>query len=189
MMWSIVKPSQTKIQRFLEQQGQLDFSYEDTGLSMEGLPDGYKIDESEILLGKGKEVFMKAGQMLREWRQFPLPLTTIEPKGVEIAEGNNVAVIARVYGLWWLNASRIVYTVDDDRRFGFAYGTLPQHAEQGEELFLIEWLEDDSVIYRIRAFSKPRIALARWAGPLVCRIQKRFSQQSKDLMKALTTDN
>ena len=37
-------------------------------------------------------------------------------------------------GLWWLNACRIVYVVDEAgpvTRFGFAYGTLPGHAGSG----------------------------------------------------------
>lgn len=55
-----------------------------------------------------------------------------------------VAVLIRLYG-WWLNTSRIVYVIDDEegdagavRRFGFAYGTLPAHAEAGEERFCVE---------------------------------------------------
>ena len=45
-------------------------------------------------------------------------------------------------GLWWLNACRIVYVVDEAgpvTKFGFAYGTLPGHAGTGEERFLVEW--------------------------------------------------
>ena len=47
-----------------------------------------------------------------------------------------MAVLARSLGLWWLNACRIVCVIDEDRPvtgFGFAYGTLPDHAESGEE--------------------------------------------------------
>ena len=47
-------------------------------------------------------------------------------------------------------------------RFGFAYGTLTNHAEAGEELFEV-WLDarTDQVMYRIRAISRPRAVLAR----------------------------
>jgi len=44
-----------------------------------------------------------------------------------------VAILARSIGLWWLNACRIVYVVDKVDKFGFAYGTLPDHAGSGEE--------------------------------------------------------
>ena len=54
--------------------------------------------------------------------------------------------MGRAIGLWWLNACRIVYVVDESgpiSKFGFAYGTLPGHVESGEERFLIEWDRGD----------------------------------------------
>ena len=45
-------------------------------------------------------------------------------------------------GFFSLNACRIVYRGDNDagnKRFGFAYGTLEEHAESGEERFTVEW--------------------------------------------------
>ena len=44
--------------------------------------------------------------------------------------------------------------VDKVDKFGFAYGTLPDHAGSGEERFLVEWDQDEgSVWYDIRVFS------------------------------------
>ena len=34
---------------------------------------------------------------------------------------------------------RVVYVVDEPDRRGFAYGTLPGHAESGEELFMVRF--------------------------------------------------
>ena len=85
-------------------------------------------------------------------------------------------------GLWWLNATRIVYTIDEPRRFGFAYGTLPRHAEKGEERFLVEHLDDDTVWYDVLAYSRPRHILARIGYPLARRYQKRFGRESKASM-------
>ncbi len=86
-----------------------------------------------------------------------------------IETGAVVAVIARLLGLWWLNACRIVYVVDEPgpiRRFGFAYGTLPDHAGTGEERFLIEWdVASGAVWYDILAFSRPHEFLARLGYP------------------------
>ena len=76
--------------------------------------------------------------------------------------------------LWWLNACRIVYVVDDSGpnfKFGFAYGTLPGHVESGEERFLIEWNRaDNSVWYDILAFSRPNHVLTRLGYPFVRRM-------------------
>ena len=102
-----------------------------------------------------------------------------------------MAVVARSMGLWWANAARIVYVVDDrtsspnsvTMRFGFAYGTLPGHVEMGEELFLVEWNRvSDAVTYRILAFSRPRHLLARLGQPLVRRLQQRFREDSAAAM-------
>ena len=50
---------------------------------------------------------------------------------------------------------RVIYVVDEPRRRGFAYGTLPGHPEDGEESWMIDHRDDDSVWITIRAFSRP----------------------------------
>ena len=98
-----------------------------------------------------------------------------------------MAVLARIAGLWWLNACRIVYVIDEAgpvQRFGFAYGTLPDHAETGEERFLIEWdRADNSVWYDILAFSRPRHPLTRLGYPFARLVQKSFARQSAAAMQ------
>ena len=97
-----------------------------------------------------------------------------------------MAVIARQLGLWWLNACRIVYVVDEPgpiSRYGFAYGTLPDHAGTGEERFLVEWdRASGEVWYDILAFSRPHWLLTRLGYPYVRRVQKRFGRESAAAM-------
>ncbi|HEV2779007.1 MAG TPA: DUF1990 domain-containing protein [Actinophytocola sp.] len=84
------------------------------------------------------------------------------------------AVVELSIGIGWLAVRapcRVVYVVDEPRRRGFAYGTLPGHPESGEELFLLERHDDGSVTFTITAFSRPASALAKLAGPLGRRIQ------------------
>ncbi|TXK17786.1 DUF1990 domain-containing protein [Homoserinibacter sp. GY 40078] len=50
---------------------------------------------------------------------------------------------------------RVVYVVDEPARRGAAFGTLPGHPLSGEELFLVERGEDDSVWFTVRIFSRP----------------------------------
>jgi len=65
-------------------------------------------------------------------------------------------------------------------RFGFAYGTLAEHAESGEERFTVEWnRDDDSVWYDILAFSRPRQMLARVGYPVSRSLQRKFAKDSK----------
>ena len=105
--------------------------------------------------------------------------------------GVTVAVVVRHFGFWSLNACRIIYVLeeetDDVRRTGFAYGTLADHAEAGEERFVIEWKRaDDSVWYDLYAFSRPRHLFARLGYPISRMLQRRFAQESKQAMVAAT---
>ena len=103
-----------------------------------------------------------------------------------LSVGAAFAVLIRHLGFWSLNSTRLVYLEEQNgpvQRYSFAYGTLPGHAESGEERFSIEWHhEDDSVWYEIFAFSRPRHVLA-WAGyPITRLLQKRFTRDSKAVM-------
>src|SRR5207342_1789750 len=94
------------------------------------------------------------------------------------AAGTVVAILIRHFGFWSLNGCRVVYTVGDGDReatAGFAYGTLTNHAESGEELFEVFLNpQTDIVTYRIRAVSSPQAMLARLGQPLARRLQARF---------------
>lgn len=189
-MWFLTYPSRERIATFLAQQAMLPFSYSHVGASAGEAPAGYVLDHNRVQLGAGRPVFDAACNALRQWRQFPAPWTRIVPVDMPISAGNVVAIVARVYGIWWLNAARIVYVIDEHdppRRFGFAYGTLPGHVEEGEERFTIEWHADDGVWYDLRAFSRPRHPLVKLTNPLARRQQRRFARESLATMKRLAT--
>lgn len=185
------KPPPVEIRAFLESQARLEFSYSFVGQTASTSPAGFNVDHTRINLGSGEAVFIAATKAIERWEQFQLgwvePWTSLTP----ITEGEVVAVLARVAGLWWLNAARIVYVVDEAgpvQRFGFAYGTLPGHAECGEERFLIEWDQaDGSVWYDILAFSRPRHPLARLGFPFARLVQKRFARESAEAMRRCVT--
>lgn len=180
-------PSPTVIRDFLATQSTLEFSYPSVGATANTPPTGYVVDRTRVKLGDGENVFQGAKAALTRWEHFRLGWAEALPADTPLQAGEVVAVVARVFGLWWLNACRIVYTVDESGpvcRFGFAYGTLPGHAESGEERFLVEWdRADDGVWYEILAFSRPRHLLARLAYPLTRRTQKRFARDSAAAMQ------
>lgn len=185
-MLCLRKPSPALIQDFLQAQAKLDFSYLAVGATATVPPPGYVVDRTRVRLGEGEQVFRAAQAALRCWQQFRLGWVEAWPADTPIQVGQQVAVDARLFGLWWLNACRIVYVMDEPgpvHRFGFAYGTLPEHAESGEERFTVEWHEkDDAVWYDILAFSRPRHFLARLAYPYGRRLQKRFARESAAAM-------
>ena len=92
-------------------------------------------------------------------------------------------------GLWWMNSARIIYTIDEPNSFGWAYGTLNDHVEMGEECFWIEKNENYEVTYHIRAFSKPNYWMTKLAYPLARVWQKQFVKESMTYMQKVTQDN
>ncbi len=190
-MWSTVPPSPERIRAFLNEQQAQSFSYAEVGHSLDRSPACYNLDHNRECLGRGDADFRAACDALRRWVMFPSPWTRIEPRDAPLARGQVVAMIAHIYGVWWLNACRIVYTLDEAgpiRRFGFAYGTLAAHVECGEERFSVEMLPDGSVWYDLRAFSRPRYWPVRLAKPLARGLQRRFIADSKRAMRKAVED-
>lgn len=188
-MLSLRKPSADALRRFLAAQKELPFTYEAVGATRETQPAGYIVDRTRIKLGEGAPVFRSAIAALKQWKQFDLGWVEAWPPDTPIQKGEVVAVMGRALGVWWLNACRVVYVVDEadpTSKFGFAYGTLPGHVESGEERFQVEWdRSNDCVWYDIIAFSRPNHVLTRLGYPVVRRLQKRFGRDSAASMLRL----
>jgi uncharacterized protein (UPF0548 family) len=178
-MFLLTEPSALTVARFISNQRDKRFTYSEVGATNGIPPSTFTIDHNRIQLGTGGETYHRAIDALKQWQQFDLGWVSIVPGNVPIEMGATVAVKARAFGSWSLNGARIVYLINEDRRFGFAYGTLPDHVECGEERFTIEWNEDDDTVwYDILAFSKPRHPLVRLSFPLARMLQKRFARGS-----------
>jgi len=186
-MYALTRPTEEAIQRFIRSQSGQPFSYAATGASKKGAPRGYQTDHNRIKLGNGAATFKRGADAVRTWKMFEIgwvelcyPSSVVEPGAV-------VAVLANHLGFWSLNACRIVYTIDESSplvRAGFAYGTLTQHAESGEERFSVEWNreDDDSVWFDLFAFSRPNQALSCLGYPIARLFQKRFA---RDVLQAM----
>ncbi len=191
-MLSFNRPTPEEINDFIVQQSKQNFSYAEVGASkhLENLAP-YNVDRKRICLGHGKNVFAAACVALENWAMFANDWTHLCWQHTPIKQGETVAILTKVFGIWWLNACRIVYVVTETepiRKFGFAYGTLPTHAECGEERFLIEWHpSDDSVWYEVAAFSRPRYWMVRLGYPLARKLQKKFARDSMQAMKKAVT--
>ena len=185
-MLSLRRPSTGAIREFLATQSKLGFTYSAIGATAAVPPAGYIVDHTRIRLGEGEAAFSAAKAALGRWDQFRLGWVEAWSPETMILSGEVVAVIAHKIGLWWLNACRIVYVVDEPgpiRRFGFAYGTLPDHAGTGEERFLVEWdRASGEVWYDILAFSRPHQILTRLGYSYMRRVQEQFGKESAAAM-------
>jgi len=125
------------------------------------------------------------------WKHFDIGWVEVFPWNAAIESGTVVAVLIRHLGFWSLNGARLLYTVGGNQgedAFGYAYGTLTNHAESGEELFEV-FINRDSgdVSYRIRAVSWPQSILARICQPIVRVLQEHFRRDSAAAMKRATS--
>lgn len=177
---TLTKPDPELIRARLRDLRGLPLTYWERGATdWKRLPAGYEHAVTRGALGRGDAAWAAAKHALRTWKVVP------EGDWVElypeprVRPGAQVMVCFRLFGAWWTSPCRVVYVIDEPNRFGFAYGTLPGHVEQGEERFLIE--RDpvtDEVSYSVRVMARPRHVGARLLPGLTARMQARFREES-----------
>jgi uncharacterized protein (UPF0548 family) len=182
-MFLLGRPDDEQIRDLLAAQRDQPFSYPQVGVASHVAPPGYETDHHRIRLGDGLAVFQKAVEAIKRWEMFNIGWLQLCWPDAPIEPGSGVAVLAHHLGFWSLHACRIVRVIDEDRRrYGFIYGTLPDHAERGQEQFTVEWQPDNSVWYDILAYSTPNQLLAKIGYPITRLLQKRFARDSMRAM-------
>ena len=144
-----------------------------------GVQRGSGIAVANIEAGTGEEY---AGLELDADGQ---PIGLREAGGGEVVYGeggqpgirNGMSAVLRIpFGPVHVDAPvRIVWTIDDEHEVGFGYGTLRGHPESGEEAFVVEHHDDDSVWFVLRAFSRPATLLSRLGAPIARLEQRRYT--------------
>jgi uncharacterized protein (UPF0548 family) len=189
-MFLLRRPSRETIDRFLRESRDLPLSPGRPTL-VSGETDRRGLDEAVTTLGRGRADFDRARAALTAWTHFDLGWVELFPRDAVVAPGTVVAVLIRHLGFRSLNGCRVLYCVGpetDRARFGFAYGTLTNHAESGEELFEVFMdPQTDAVLYRIRARSQAQSVLALVGQPIVRLLQARFRRDSAAAMKRAVT--
>jgi uncharacterized protein (UPF0548 family) len=185
-MFLVRRPSARFIERFIERSRDLPLTYSPVGLA-DGEPRGYDIDETIAVVGRGRADFDRARVALGAWKHFDVGWVELFPRHASTHPGTVVAALIRHAGFWSLNGARVVYRRDESTTsFGFAYGTLTNHAEQGEEIFEVRLdPASEAVTYRLRAVSRPRAVLTRVGYPIVRALQARFRRDSTRVMTSL----
>lgn len=166
----------------------LDFTYAEVGATRDAeRPAGYRHLRERTPVGSGPEVFRNAADALMEfWMHRALPLR-VDASAPRAAPGVTV-VLGLGLGLGPLRLRapcRIVWTREEDRCAGWAYGTLPGHPESGEESFVVHRDEEDDVWLTVTAFSRPAAAAVRLAGPLGPAFQRRYARRCGAVLRRL----
>ena len=159
-------------------------TYEPVGMTtFAAAPAGYRLDRWSCLLGRGDQIFDTAADTIRQWQV---------QKGsgiVVLADGpphvGQVVAMSAPLPIGYLDlACRVVDVVDSSERYGFTYGTLSVHPEQGEESFTVTRQSNDEITFEIVAASRPRNPLARAFPPIARRLQRAATARYLDAMKA-----
>jgi len=147
------------------------FTYPEVGATAGQLPQGYDHLRAQRIVGQGKVLFEECGENILNWGIQKGAGFRLEKSG-RVATGaqNRLGLHWGPFQTWAV--CQVVYVIDEPKRKGFAYGTLPGHPERGEESFIVSINDEGLVSFDIVAFSKPARWFAKLGSPLL-----RFLQQ------------
>ncbi|BBY16422.1 DUF1990 domain-containing protein [Mycolicibacterium litorale] len=147
----------------------LPLTYPEVGATAGPMPAGYHHMRESAVIGTGRARFEQAAAEVMRWGM-------LRGAGVRVRATTEVAEVGSevIVGLGPVRAPcRVVYVVDEPDRRGFAYGTLPGHAETGEELFAVRYdPATDRVYAEVAAFSRHGTWWSRLAGPVTSVLQR-----------------
>ncbi|MFF0224761.1 DUF1990 domain-containing protein [Streptomyces sp. NPDC004629] len=166
-----------------------DFTYEPVGATREDLtacPPGFHALHVRTRIGEGEQVFRRAAEMVLTWEMHRALGVGIDAGADRAAPGVDVTVT--LAGLVRAPC-RIVWTVTEPRRAGWAYGTLEGHPECGEEAFVVDRTGDGTVWLTVAAFSRPRSWYARAGGPATRALQHAYARRCGTVLRKLSGEN
>jgi uncharacterized protein (UPF0548 family) len=153
-----------------------ELTYHDIGATRGALPAGYHHQNAALVIGSGAATFSAAAAELVSWQAHLRAGLRVTASTATAEPGTAVLLGVGVGPLRMQAPCRVVYTITEPQRRGFAYGTLAGHPESGEEAFAISQRDDGQVVFAITAFSRPATIAARAAGPLGLLIQRHFTR-------------
>ncbi|MGZ4665667.1 MAG: DUF1990 family protein [Frankiaceae bacterium] len=150
------------------------FTYTDIGATASGPPDGYRhLTRTRTLTG---QTLGEAAERLMTWQAQERAGLRVAASSPRAGEGVVLMMRLGIGALALRIPCRVVYVVEEPHRVGFAYGTLPGHPEEGEELFLLEQ-DRGRVRFTVSAFSKPATRLSRAGGPVSHWLQAKMTDR------------
>lgn len=130
------------------------------------LPAGYHHQQVSAQVGTGAAQFEAATETLMTWGMHERAGLRAQVSDLRVRPGS-VAVLLLGLGPVALRVPvRVLEVVEEERRRGFVYGTLPGHPARGEESFLLELARDGAVSFAVVAFSRPARWFTRLGAPL-----------------------
>ncbi|MGW2049124.1 DUF1990 domain-containing protein [Streptomyces sp. NPDC001858] len=162
------------------------FTYDDVGATRDRpgfCPPGFHALHVRTRLGEGHDVFRRAAEAVLTWEMHRTMGVGMDTTAQRAAPGVDVTVT--LVGL--IKAPcRVVWTVDEHRRAGWAYGTLPGHPERGEEAFVVDRTGDGTVWLTVSAFSRAAKWYAKAGGPAARAMQQAYARRCGAVLRGLS---
>lgn len=181
------EPSDDDIRSLLGTVADAPYTHRDVGLTegaLDAAPRGFRLDRYGTDLGEGRAVFERAVAALARIENYPPSFTRVVRQAGELAPGHVFATVASHLGFVSVHPCRVLYVIREHTRFGFGFGTLPGHAESGEERFVVE-LVGSMTRYEVLAFSRPTGLITRLGAPVARSYQLRFQRETLATMRRL----
>ncbi|MEU6803089.1 DUF1990 family protein [Streptomyces neyagawaensis] len=162
------------------------FTYEAVGATREGrCPPGFHEMQVRTRLGEGTDLFERAAHAVLTWEMHRALGVGLHTDAPEAAPGVDVTV---TLGGVIKAPCRVVWTVDEPRRKGLAYGTLPGHPESGEESFVVARTGDGTVWLTVTAYSRPAKWYAKAGGAATRGLQQAYARRCGVVLRRLAGD-
>ncbi len=150
-------------------------TYADRVAGDDRAPSRYAHDRVEGVVGHGARDFAAARTGLLAWAAHAAPGLRVFASSAPLAEGVTCLVAFGTPLLALAAPCRVTGVLDEPRRSGFTYATLPGHPEEGEESFVVELDVLDDVRFTVEARSRPGSALVAAGAPLGRWVQHRVA--------------
>lgn len=152
----------------------LPLTYPEVGATAGPLPAGYHHVQKSAVIGRGRRRFDEAAAKGMQWGM-------LRGAGLRVEATTDVAALGSevIVHLGPVRAPcRVVYVVDEPDLRGFAYGTLPGHAESGEERFVVRYAPaTDEVFAEVAAFSRHATWWSRFGSPITSVAQRVITER------------
>lgn len=180
-----------RTEKFAQATAQLPYSYPEIGATQStNYPNGYTIDHNQIELGSNDKTFERAREALKSWLPQQATKIGVHPKSAKLKPDESFLLAIVELPFFVIAApSRVVYLIDEEHRFGYAYGTLKGHPERGEVRFLVQREMHGQVVFQVDSFSKRSSRLVKLARPIARRIQIRATQIYLSSMREFVNTN
>lgn len=168
-----------------------ELNYPGAGVTAEAperWPAGFRRLRVSSEVGCGGGDFAVAADAVMTWRLHREAGVRFGTEALRASPRTEVVVGLGVGGLLVRAPCRVVWTVEEPRRTGWAYGTLPGHPVRGEEAFVVVQDEDGTVRLEVLAFSRPAVWFTVALGPLLPVFQRWYARRCGRVLRRLVRE-